>query len=141
MMKNFAIILSVSCILLMSSCGSMTYNSTFRTDDVRLNIGMDDLEYIGESEISVSYDVYFGFIKVLRQVNGVDFDRLNVAKTNLDGLNGMLHGFMNKAAYKVIADYPDGEYFQPVYKTKSINRLFLGREITTTAKVRVYKFK
>ena len=86
MMKNFAIILSVSCILLMSSCGSVTYNSTFRTDDVRLNIGMDDLEYIGESEISVSYDVYFGFIKVLRQVNGVDFDRLNVAKTNLDGL-------------------------------------------------------
>ena len=47
------------------------------TPEVRLNISLDDIEYLGESTISVSTRSYFGCIKQIDMVNGEVFDRHN----------------------------------------------------------------
>lgn len=129
-------------IVLMSSCGTVTKLSVFRPDDIRLNVDMGDLEYIGETEISVSYSTYLGFISITDKVNGEDYSYFEKKIAKLAYPVGRLFGGkLNKAAYKVLEDYPEATYFMPVCTKKEINRLFLGREVTRTAKIRAYKFK
>ena len=55
------------------------------TPEVRLNISLDDIEYLGESTISVSSRTYFGAIKRIDMVNGEVFDRHNNTSTSLMG--------------------------------------------------------
>lgn len=129
-------------ILFMTSCGSVTKSSVFRPDDVRLNIGMDDLEYLGETEISVSYSVYLGFISVTDKVNGEDYSYMEKKIARFDGPSGgVIRGKLKKAAYKAVEEFPDATYFLTVYSKAEINRLFLGREVTKVAKFRAYKLK
>lgn len=129
-------------LLILSSCGTLEKTAVFRPNDVRLNIGMNDLTYLGEVEVSVSYRTYLGFIRVIDQVNGEPYSSFNIKKTSFNqNMNGILSGPINKATYKAINVYPDATYFQPIYKTAHKNRLFLGKEVTTTATIRAYKFK
>ena len=47
----------------LASC-SVTRHSAFAPGVTQLTIQMDDLEYLGESEITVEYRRYLGFIAV-----------------------------------------------------------------------------
>ncbi|WP_235336603.1 hypothetical protein [Bacteroides caecigallinarum] len=125
-----------------TSCGSITKSSVFRPDDVRLNVGMEDLEYLGETEISVSYSTYLGFISVIDKVNGEDYSYMESKTTTFDSyMSGLLNGKLKKAAYKALEDFPEATYFIPVYRKTEADRLFLGREVNQVAKIRAYKFK
>ena len=129
-------------MVFMSSCGTVTRTSVFRPDDIRLNVGMEDLEYLGETEVSVSYSVYLGFISITDKVNGEDYSYMEKKVTKFASpTGGIMSGKLKKAAYKAIEDYPEATYFMPVYTKKEVNRLFLGREVTKIAKIRAYKFK
>lgn len=129
-------------LLALSSCGTLSKTNAFRPDDVQLNINMSDLIYLGQTEVSVSYRTYLGFIRVIDQVNKESYNSFDVQKTSFDKcMSGLLHGPIQKATYKAINDYPEATYFQPIYKTIHKNRLFLGNEVTTTAIIRAYKFK
>lgn len=129
-------------LLALSSCGTLSKTNAFRPDDVQLNISMNDLIYLGQTEVSVSYRTYLGFIRTIDQVNGETYNSFDVQKTSFDkSMGSLLHGPILKATYKAINDYPEATYFQPVYKKIHKNRLFLGNEIVTTATIRAYKFK
>lgn len=140
-MKNIKYLFFIVTVLLFVSCGSVQKSRTFRPDATRLNLSMSDLVYLGETEISVKYNVYFGFIYVIDEVNGEDYSSMDVKKTSLGNIANMLSGPIHKSAYKVLEDYPEATYFQPVFNQSKIERLFLGREIYETAKIRAYKFK
>lgn len=127
--------------MIFSSCGSVKKTGTFRPDNTRLNINMSDLVYLGESEVTIKYNVYLGFIYVIDEVNGEGYSYMDVKKTSLGNIAGLLSGPIRKATYKVIEDYPEATYFQPVFNQSKVDRLFLGREIYETAKIRAYKFK
>lgn len=128
--------------LTISSCGTLNKTDVFRPDNVRLNIGMNDLTYMGQVEVSVTYRTYLGFIRVIDQVNGESYNSFDVNKASFDkNLSGLLNGPIQKATYKAIEDYPEATYFQSIYKTVHKNRLFLGNEVKTTAIIRAYKFK
>lgn len=127
-----------------SGCGTLTKSSASAPSTLQLNLSMSDLEYLGESNIEASYRTYLGFIRVLDKVNGADYDRTNPKITLLSNSNtnkGFLNGVISKAAYKVLEDYPEAEYFQPVFKTKIKDRLFLGTNSTIKAVIKVYKYK
>ena len=112
------------------------------TPEVRLNISLEDIEYLGESPISVSTRSYFGCIKQIDMVNGEVFDRHNNTTTSLMGnLDIKLHGDIALAAGKVIQDYPEADYFVPVSYKDEVTNLFLGKLSTKTMVIKAYKYK
>ena len=112
------------------------------TPEVRLNISLDDIEYLGESTISVSSRTYFGCIKHIDMVNGEVFDRHNNTSTSLLGnLDIKLQGDIALAAGKVIQDYPEADYFVPVSYKDEVAHLFLGKLSTKTMVIKAYKYK
>ena len=82
-MKQIKYLIFLIAAVIFSSCGSVQKSTTFRADDMRLNVGMNDLVYLGESEITVKYNVYLGCITVIDEVNGEDYSSLDVKKTSL----------------------------------------------------------
>ena len=60
------------CVLCMASCGTVQRSNSFEIKNTRLRLDMtmDDLNYLGESEISVEYDTYLGVFTKLQKVNG-----------------------------------------------------------------------
>lgn len=144
-MKRLYYLLLVMAIFTMSSCGTMvkTKHRTLNPTEVRLNIDIADLEYMGQVEISVDYRTYLGFIRVTDSVNGEPYDSFNKKRFSsphcLGGVS--LAGPIRKATYKVYETFPDATYFQPVLKTKEKEHLFLGSENTTKVIIKAYKLK
>lgn len=129
-------------MLCMVSCGTVQINRPFTVGDIRLEMSMDDLTYLGESEISVEYDTYLGIITKIQKVNGEFYNPLHTRKLNIPSQGLSLSGVgMDLAAYKVLEDYPQATYFQVVFERTETEKLFLGSVKKTTAKVRAYSLK
>lgn len=140
-MKIYKVLLIAVVVACFTACGTMKSSSPYSVG-TRLELTMNDLQFLGESEISCEYDTYLGFIKHLQKVNGEDYVPGNDVKLNLPA---SLLSFKNKgmrvAAAKLLQKYPEGEYFQVVMDTKDTDVAFLGSSTKRTVKVRVYKFK
>ena len=143
-MKNRVLYISlILALFTLSGCGTLTQSKVFAPNKVQLNLGMDDLEYLGDVRIDMTYRTYLGFIKVIDTVNDEVYDRTNSKEVCLYSQIGALplSNDVNKAAYKVLEQYPDATYFQPVSLTKVKDRLFLGSKNRVEAVVKAYKFK
>ncbi len=127
-------VLSVSC--------SVTRMSVASPDRMQLNITMADLEYLGESEISVEYRTYLGFINVVDAVNGAPYDRQETKKlvvTKGSSSGSKVPDVLDQAADKLTEEYPTADYFRIVSTKVQKNRLFLGGQSVITAKVKAYR--
>jgi hypothetical protein len=143
-MKNRVLYISlILALFTLSGCGTLTKSKVFAPNNVQLNLGMDDLEYLGEVKIDMTYRTYLGFIKVIDTVNDEEYDRTNSKEVCLYSQFGVypLSADINKAAYKLVEKYPDATYFQPILLTKVKDRLFLGSKNKIEAVVKAYKFK
>ncbi|MBR6345957.1 MAG: hypothetical protein IKR69_01045 [Bacteroidales bacterium] len=125
------------------SC-SVVSRSSYAPSSVELQLGMDDLEYLGETEISITYDTYLFIFSRIRSINGADFDPgvvkragLSNAKTGLFRLGRKL----GRASYLVYEKFPDADYFVVTKQLSKKTVLVLGSEIETCAVVKAYKFK
>jgi len=129
-------------VFLLSSCGTKTSSVPYKTTSA-LEIHMNDLQFLGESQISCEYNTYFGIIKSINKVNGQDYVPGNDVTLSIPGHN-MLNfkgKGMKLASAKLLKDYPNATYFQIVLETKKTDVMFLGSTTVRTAKVRAYKFK
>ena len=132
------------CVLCTASCGTIQRSNSFEIKNTRLRLDMtmDDLNYLGESEISVEYDTYLGIITKLQKVNGEPYDPFHTRRLSIPTQSWSLKGRgLDLAASKLLDDYPDATYFQVIFKTTEKERLFLGSVKKTTAKVRAYSLK
>ena len=130
--------------LLFTSCGTTTSTRSFSPQITQLIYQNDDLEFVGETEISVNYSTWlFGIFYQIHTVNGVEYDSSNKKNTNLS--NGIslpiMSSKLNKATYKVVEQFPEARYFQVVRTTSEKEKLFLGREYTKKALIRAYKIR
>lgn len=134
------LILLVSIVLGVSSCGTVSTSTPFAVSP-KMEITMQDLTFLGESEISCDYDTYLGFIRSINTVNGEMYNPGNKTSFSLP-ISGLKfpNKALNLAAAKILKDYPEAEYVQVVMEKKSTDVLFLGSSTQRTAKVRVYKF-
>lgn len=140
-MKKFQFIIIATLALILQSCGTATFNRTFSPQITQLHLLMSDLEYVGETEIEVTYSSYLGFIKNIHTVNGKEYDGTHKQIVRLDpNWNGSM-GKLNRATYKVLQKFPEARYFQVLRRTKTKERLFLGSTVTEKAIVRAYKIK
>lgn len=128
----------ITATLLFAGCGTLTTNRTYGPTVNRFY--MSDLVYLGETEVEISYSTYLGLFKKIHTLNEKEYDSSQKKHTFLDGEFAKSWG-LNKAAYKVLDQYPEGRYFQIVRRTKVKDRLFLGSEVKETAIIRVYKYK
>lgn len=132
------------CVLCMASCGTVERSNPFSVLNTRLRLDMtmDDLNYLGTSEISVEYDTYLGFITKIQKVNGEPYDPFHTRRLSIPTQSMSLKGKgLDLAASKLLEDYPDATYFQVIFKRTEKERLFLGSVKKTTAKVRAYSLK
>lgn len=144
-MKNLKYLFMVGvAALLFTSCGTTTSTRSFSPHITQLIYQNDDLEFVGETEVSVNYSTWlFGAFYQIHTVNGVEYDSSNKKITNLD--NGIslpfLSSKLDKATYKVIEQFPEARYFQIVRQTSEKEKLFLGNEYTKKALIRAYKIR
>ena len=139
-MKFVKYLMLVGFAALMASCASVKRTSTFAPSSSVLQIEMQDLKCVGETEVSVSYRTYLGFIRKIDTVNGAAYDPTNKTFTTLDGINTQMNSPLNRAYAKVVNQYPEARYFQIVSFKKKSDRLFLATESKCTAIIRAYKF-
>lgn len=139
MKRISSVILVLVATLLAASC-SIVSRSTFSADRTQLNIGMDDLEYLGETEISVEYSTYLGIFTRVDKVNGAVYDRKVKNFTSLH-TNTVLARKLNIASHKALEDYPEANYFIVTNQHTTKDVLFLGSAKVVTAKVKAYKIK
>ncbi len=138
------LILSLCVLLGLSSCSVVKHRS-YSPDRVQLNLSMDNLEHIGDTEISVKYNRYIGIIRVIESINNTPYTGKVIYHTNISNITSAVSGYssvvLNRALYKVFNEFPDAEYVVISNEKSQVTRLFLGSEVTVSAKVKVYKFK
>lgn len=141
-MKYLKLLPILVAVVLLSACGTTKTSAPYSTPSA-LEIHMNDLQYLGESQISCEYNTYFGFIKSVSKVNGKEYVPGNDVELSLptSGLLQFRSKGMKLASAKLLEDYPDATYFQIVMETKDTDRMFLGSTTVRKAKVRAYKFK
>lgn len=140
-MKIAKILAFVLLLAAMTSCGSISKNRSYSFDEVRLELGMNDLQYMGEQEISIEYTSYLGLFKSIEKVNGEVYDPVNRKELTMPRSCNFRNRNLDKAAYKLRETFPDAVYFQIVMETKDVDKLFLGSVNKETARVKAYKLK
>ena len=133
-------LLADALIVSLSAC-SVTRHRPYSMDGTRLNVTMDDLEYLGETEISVDYRKYIGFISVIDAINGKVYDRVETKKLELSNVPEGLYRYLDRASYKLVEDFPEADYYIVTMQKISRTRLFLGSDITVRARIKAYRFK
>ncbi|UXP33006.1 hypothetical protein N6H18_03425 [Reichenbachiella agarivorans] len=133
--------------VMMTSCFSQyrivteRQTTNFAPNIVRLNLDMDDFEYLGKTELSVIGSSYFGIYRI-DSVNNELYNFRDVKVVDLTGFaNIKLKSEMKKAAYKVVDEYPDADYFVVGSDYKKVRRLFGGKRTWRYMDVHAYKFK
>ena len=147
-MKKIIILSIVGFALLSTSCtlGRFSHKTvpatSFAPQVVKLNLTLDQFEYLGEVEISVSQKTYFGMFTKLDSINGLPKDIHNKKFTKFYGNKDIpIKGIMKRAAYKAIEEFPDADYYIPVNYQKNVSRMFLGSSKTKKMRIKAYKLK
>lgn len=152
MQKVKTILLStIVCFLLFTSCGiglrtsRSARSATFMPNDVRLNVTMDDYQYLGSQEVSVTYKRYLGFFTFYNEINGQETTLRNINIVNLSGPTAITffkYDFtLLRALYAVMVKHTDADFVVPVSIVTEKEQMFLGSNVKKTLKVKIYKIK
>lgn len=150
-MKKYIPLLIIGFALVCTSC-TLTRKTvpatSFTPDIVRLELTMDQFEYLGETDISVTYRVYLGIFYKLDAINDIKYEHRfahEIKKAKFYGNHNLSHALrscaMKQAAYKLIEEFPNADYYIPVNHLKKSFRVFGGKFVTETMRIKAYKFK
>jgi hypothetical protein len=139
---------------LLSSCAVQNHHSyNIPTGDPRtanlFYLGVDDIQELGEIEISHEFSRYFFLGTRLIGINGERPDNSNKHYAsaplsvwgNVTEFFSLDGGGMSRALYKVYTEFPDADYINIVSTHEETHRMFLGRKIKRTSRVKAYKFR
>jgi hypothetical protein len=109
-------------------------------DDVSFSI--NDLEYLGEMEISVSYSKYLGIFRVERLINDQEVSKRTVKSVILYGFSSVpLDPMLHRALYDAHVKFPDADFLVPGNVIEETEKMFLGVNTRKTATIRAFKLK
>ncbi|MBI4945942.1 MAG: hypothetical protein HY840_06030 [Bacteroidetes bacterium] len=137
--------------VLLTSCGiglrttRSARSASFMPNDVRLNVTMDDYQYLGTQEVSVSYKKYLGLFTFYNEINGKETTLRNINLVNLSGPSAIgfykLDFSLFRALYVAMVNHPDADFVVPVSLVTEKEQMFLGSNVKKTLKVKIYKIK
>ena len=143
-MKLLKYIICASVMVLgLASC-SITRYKAYSPTVTQLSLQMDDLEYLGESEITVEYRRYLGVITVIDKVNGQIYDNKEIKQFPIFSNGSISDNLMSQlqlASYKLLEEFPMADYFMVTNQKSQKHQLFLGSTVTATAKVKAYSIR
>lgn len=117
-------------------------SASFVPEDVRLNMDMKDFELLGATSVSVSMRNYFGIFHMIDEINGEVYNRRNIKKVDWYGYKQFpVRGRINKATYKAVEEYPEADYYVPMYSNRQVMRMFLGKRVKQELIIKAYKLK
>lgn len=137
----------VLAVLALSSCASVIttrsgQTTSFYPTAIKFELTSSDFELIGEMDISVKYSQYLGLIKIYELINDKEVSKRNVYKMDMYGkYNLNLSPMLFRALYDVYVKYPEADFTIPSYIIDETEKLFMGKKIRKTARIRVYKLK
>lgn len=131
-----------ACVMVigLASC-SVTRYKAYSPTITQLNLQMDDMEYLGESEITVEYRKYLGIITVIDKINGQTYERKEIKQFPIfsnGSISDNLMSHLQMSSYKLLEDYPDADYFIVTNQKSERQQLFLGSTIKAEARVKAY---
>lgn len=133
--------------LLLSSCASINTtrsgnSSSFLPDIIKMDLTPNDVELIGEMDISVKYSQYLLFFRIFELINDQEVSARTVNTMAMYGKRNLpLCPSLNRALYDVYIKYPEADFTIPVYVIEEQQNLFLGKKIKKTARIKAYKIK
>lgn len=127
----------------LASCGVITKDKSFSADRISLELNMDDLAFLGETEISVEYNTVLGVFTKLEKINGKNYDPGMPKKKLSLPVQGLIPNGVgiDMAAYKLKEQFPKADYYQVVSESTVKDRMFLGSVTQKTLRVKAYRFK
>ncbi len=131
-------------IMGLSSCVTHhTANKTFfQADEVRLEMSMLDMEYLGTVTVEAEYKTYFGIFTKGLTINGVPYDSRNYTTTKLANVSPVDYSrFIDLALYKVTDTYEEADYVIPTSHKKDVEHMIGGRIIKESLTLKVYRLK
>ena len=150
-MKTYIkLIIPLLALALLSSCGVHTSKvmrtGSFMPDEVRLDLTMNDFETLGEGDVSLEFNRYFGFINNLKLINGKEVARRNQTIIDFSGRGNFntflsLNSRLRRASYEMHIKYPSADFLVPVNIITEKQGMFLGSRIIQTMKIKAYKIK
>lgn len=146
MKRNVILLCTLTVALMLTSCVSQhkTLNqyAPLTPDKVRLELTMQDYEYLGDVTMEVTYKTYFGSVGKILTINGEAYNprfyRSAQIRWNKDV---RVSSVMEKALYKIGDTYPDADYIMPVRQERVYDHMLGGREIRETLTVKVFALK
>jgi len=130
----FMAVIGTSCV---SQKKVDTNYSDFRPRVTRLELTMDDYQYLGDVTVEVEYKTYFGIPKIYT-VNGEKYDPRFRRQTNIAFGRPVKLGPLSKALYKITDTYPDADYILPCSYADNIEYMNAGRIHHRSLKVKVF---
>ncbi len=142
-LKSFAFVVVA---MMLSSCASLDKTTTVKgvalmPDLTRLELRLSDIEYIGEVEISYQSRQYLRIFRHLDSINNQRVDQRNIERVNLLGKSGIkMNKNLERAAVKAVEEYPNADFFVPVYRVTNIEKMFMGRIYREKMLLKAYRF-
>lgn len=158
-MRNFLALIIIAFILTSCTTGHFAVKNyhEYGQDPIGarsfIELTLDDIEYLGEIEVSYEYSKYLGFITRLIAINGEHPDNGEIHYATLplgpwQTLTTTLNPFMwakddgmHRALYKVYTEFPNYDYIEVHSTNVKTHRMFLGRKTKKTILVKAYRYK
>jgi hypothetical protein len=145
--KNTAMVPLVMMMVILSSCSTTVKTSGIRSitmtpEITRLDIYLNDLNLLGEVEVSYEARRYFLLFSMIETVNSKPFSRRAIERVDIKGFSNIsLNRCLSIAAVKAVNEYPGADFYVPVFAKKSEHRMFLGKRYGEVMRIKAYKFR
>ena len=145
-MRNILKLIVLTIVL--SSC-AVTNTHNFR-DSLRsrsyVELKLDDIQYLGETEISYEYSRYLFVGTRVISINGElpnnsEKHYVELPTSVLENIWSIFEPNMKRALYKAYLEYPNADYIEITTTNVETHKMFLGRKIRKSATVKAYKYK
>jgi len=145
-MKNIFKLVVLSLVL--SSCAvtnSHNFGDSLRSRSY-VELNLDDIQYLGETEISYEYSRYLFVGTRVISINGElpnnsEKHYVELPTSVLGNIWSIFEPNMKRALYKAYLEYPNADYIEITTTNVKTHKMFLGRKIRKSANVKAYKYK
>ena len=145
-MKNIFKLVVLSLVL--SSCAvtnSHNFGDSLRSRSY-VELNLDDIQYLGETEISYEYSRYLFVGTRVISINGElpnnsEKHYVELPTNALSNIWSIFEPNMKRALYKAYLEYPNADYIEITTTNVKTHKMFLGRKIRKSANVKAYKYK
>lgn len=146
MKKILAFAIAAMMLMAFSSCtvsqhvANNNYKTPFKPTSTRLNLTMNDYEYLGQETVEIQYKRYLGIFVKMLTINGENYVPRYYTVTSLNtAVPSYVPARMKKAMYKIFDKFPGADYIVPLYTQKQVDHMNGGRVVTIRMTFKAYR--